>query len=128
MLFSAFETWPNALNIKVILPQLPPMLLTARRRCRLPLTAVLAYHVIPCYALSNHLIYSTPVGQTTNVTVVYPKVYLQLTGKVVVLLRSLLGIILVYCIELHTPLTAPFHSILKELSFADAPKDEAMLL
>lgn len=104
------------------------MLLAARRWCWLCETAVLTYHIIPCDALGNHLIYGAPIRQTTNVTVVNPKVYLQFAREMVVLVRSFLGIILVYCIELHAPLTAPVHSILKELSFTDTPKDEAMLL
>ena len=84
--------------------------------------------VLPSEALRDHLIDLSPVGNATDVAVVDPHIGLDLTREVIVPFYFLLGIVLVDGIKLHTALTAPVDGIFKELAFAYAPENQAMLV
>ena len=80
-------------------------------------------------ATGYHLVDLAPVGKSADVAVVYPYVHLQLAGVVVVVLRSIFfRVVTVDGIELNTSLAAPFYRFVEELSFADRPQDELVLV
>ena len=63
------------------------------------------------YVFCHHAIDFTPIGQSANISVVDKKVGFELSGKMVVFLLFLFGVVAVHCIELHTSLSAPFYSL-----------------
>lgn len=91
-------------------------------------TGGLGDEVLPSQTLRDHLIDLSPIGNATDVTVVDPNISFDLTREVIVPFDFLLGVVLVDCIELHTALTTPVDGIFKELAFAYAPENQAMLV
>ena len=76
----------------------------------------------------DDVVYLSPVGKSTDATVIDEIISLDLTTEVIVVFYLFLGIIAVYGPELYASLAAPVYSILKELAFSHAPKDEAVVV
>ena len=74
----------------------------------------------------NHVVYNPPVGQSSEVSIIYPQVRHQFTGGM--MLRLLLGIVGVNGIEFQAFGFAVIYGFLQQGSFANRPQDNLMMV
>ena len=84
--------------------------------------------VMPCLAAGYHAVYGAPVGETAEIAVIYKHIDLQLATEMIVVVEGLLGIVAVDGIELNAALTTPVDSLIEQFSFANAPKDQSVMV
>ena len=106
--------------LRLFLLKLPPFLL---RFVHFGAQALVEYLFVGL-PLGNHLVDGSPVGQSSNVAVIYPHVGLQLAAESLVLGEVLFGEVLVDGVEFHSALAAPFYGVFQQFSLAYAPEDQ----
>ena len=84
--------------------------------------------IVPFVMIFYHLIYSTPVGKATQVTIVDEHIDLEFTREMWVIVSGFLGIVAVYGIELESSLATILYGFIEELSLADGPEYQAVAI
>jgi len=65
------------------------------------------------HMVGNHAVNRSPVGNTTNISIVDEHVNFELSGEVVVVFSCFFWIVAVDGIEFHTTFSTPVHGIVK---------------
>ena len=86
----------------------------------------IVYQMVPLTVMTYHTIDSTPVRETTQVTVINKYINLQFPREVGIVISSFFWIVTINGIELHTSLTTPVHGVVQQLTFTHTPQDYLM--
>ena len=80
--------------------------------------------VFPCETFVHHAVYSAPVRQASDVSVINEEVNPELPCIMHVLVDVFFREVFVHGIELDAPLSAPLYGVVKEFSLPYSPQDE----